>query len=145
MAMMDAYASQEMVDDLRVLVSWRKDMGDDFASIWRTALDRGDEVATKVDKSRRRVKHYFLKPLRLYENGHVGLAFLKTAAGMDGLNVLREVVKPLEAALNPASNAPQRIDELTQLCGNVHSGRLIDFHPRSLGPPPVRKDIDARP
>ena len=101
MALMDQYASQEMLDDLRLLVSWKKDEGSDFAGKWKAALDRGDETAKQVDWARRRVKQYFSKPLRLYENGHVGLAFIKTAAGMDGLNVLIEVVKPLGSHTQP--------------------------------------------
>jgi hypothetical protein len=135
MALMDQYASQQMVDDLRVLVSWKKDKGDDFAGEWRAALDKGDATAKLMDGARRRVKQYFLKPLRLYENGHVGLPFLKTAAGMDGLNVLIDVVKPLEAALNPSAEAPMRIDQLGRLCGESHTGSVMTFHLRSLGRP----------
>lgn len=135
MTLMDQYASQEMVDDLRVLVSWKTDKREDFAGKWRTALDQGDATAQQVDAARRRVKQYFFKPLRLYENGHVGLPFLKTAAAMDGLNVLTEVVKPMEAALNPSSQAPARIDKLAQLCGTAHTGSVMTFHPHLLDRP----------
>jgi hypothetical protein len=57
MALMDQYASQEMVDDLRVLVSWKKDKGDDFAEEWRAAFDLGDATAKQIDGARRRVKN----------------------------------------------------------------------------------------
>jgi hypothetical protein len=168
MALMDQYASQEMVNDLRVLVSWKKDKGDDFAEEWRAAFDLGDATAKQIDGARRRVKQYFFKPLRLYENGHVGLPFLRTAAGMDGLNVLTEVVKPLEAVLNPprkhpraSTSSPDFVETYIPLLWLFIPTRLTDDHnrmapetvPHALGPKrkPIhpgavlREDVLPRP
>jgi Protein of unknown function (DUF3987) len=50
MALMYQYASQEMVDDLRVLVSWKKDKGDDFAGEWREENPIIAQHLAKYDK-----------------------------------------------------------------------------------------------
>ena len=131
--LMEQYASAEMLEDLRVLVSWRKDHpGDDFAAIWRAALDKGDKDAKRVDAARRRVKHFFRRPLMLFNQGYVEERFVKAAASLDGINILVSIVGPLEKALNPESSADAEIGELVRICGQVGTGGLIAYHPRAL-------------
>ena len=127
---MEHYAEPEMLDDLRALVSWQKDHSDvDFAALWMQRLREKDGVALRVDLARRRVKLYFRRPLMLYRQRYVGRRFVRAAASVDGINILREVVRPLELALNAKTTAHEDIDELVKICGPVGTQGILDYHP----------------
>lgn len=118
------YGTPEMLRSLRVLRLWKSDNGDEFELNWKKALDAGEERAHDVDRARRQVKFYFLRALRLYQAGYVSRRFLKELAAVDGLNILYDIVEPLEYALNPRFDA-SKFELLSKLCGRPGTGRLI--------------------
>jgi len=81
-------------------------------------------IAHEVDQARRHVKFYFLKALRLYDAGFVTQRFLKEVAAVDGVNILYDIVEPLEYAINPAYSK-SKFDRLRKICGRAGTGRLI--------------------
>jgi len=119
------YGTSEMLRALRVLRAWRSDMGDEFEIKWKRALDSKDERAHEVGQARRHVKFYFMKALRLYEAGYVSQKFLTELAGVDGINILYDIVEPLEFALN-ARFDDSKFKLLKNLCGRAGTGRLIE-------------------
>ena len=121
---MEEYGAYEMVTALRNLRNWKAENGDEFEEKWRKALDNSESQAHEVDKSRRLVKFYFLKALRLYTSGFVSKKFLKQVISVDGINILFEIVEPLEYALNPAYNK-SNFKKLKTLCKSKGTGRLI--------------------
>jgi len=118
------YGTPEMLRSLRVLRSWKSEQGYEFELKWKKALDAGDQRAHDVDAARRQVKFYFMKILRLYESGYVSRRFLKELAAVDGINILYDIVEPLEYALNPRFDA-SRFELLRKLVGCAGTGRLI--------------------
>jgi len=119
-----AYGTPEMLRSLRVLRLWKFDQGDEFEVKWKKALDSGEERAREVDEARRQVRIYFFQALRLYEGGYVSRRFLREIAAVDGINILYDIVEPLEYALN-ASYDRSRFAKLRNLCGRARTGRLI--------------------
>ncbi len=118
------YGTPEMLRSLRVLRLWRSEQGDEFELKWKRALDAGKPQAHDVDLARRQVKFYFMKVLSLYEAGYVSPRFLKELAAVDGVNILYDIVEPLEYAFNPRFDASQ-FESLRKLIGRAGTGRLI--------------------
>lgn len=123
-AFLNEYASPEMLRYLRILRIWESKQGDKFEEKWRKALESADDKALEVDQARRYVKSYFLKALRLYESSYVTEAFLKQIASVDGINIMYDIVEPLERALNPAYDK-ERFEKLRKLCGRSRTTRLL--------------------
>lgn len=123
-AFLNEYASPEMLRYLRLLRNWESEKGKGFEENWRKALENADSKALEVDQARRYVKSYFLKALRLYESGYVNKKFLKQVCSVDGINIMYDIVEPLEYALNPASDK-EHFEKLRKLCGRSQTGRLI--------------------
>jgi hypothetical protein len=118
------YGTPEMLRSLRMLRLWQSEMGDEFELKWKKALEAGDARAHDIDNARRQVKFYFMKAFRLYEAGYVSRRFLREFASVDGLNILYDIVEPLECALNPRYDA-SRFQMLRTLCGRAFTGHLI--------------------
>jgi hypothetical protein len=118
------YGTPEMLRSLRILRNWKANNGNEFEIAWKKKLDEDDEDAHKVDRARRHVKFYFLRALRLYESGYVSIEFLKGVCAVDGINILYDIVEPLEFALNPAFDR-SKFNRLRQFCGRAGTGRLI--------------------
>ena len=118
------YGTAEMLRALRVLRVWHSDMGNEFEIKWKKALDANEERAHEVDQARRYVKFYFMKVLRLHESGYVNKRFLKELTAVDGINILYEIVEPLEFALNARFDV-SKFNRLKKLCGRAGTGRLI--------------------
>lgn len=123
-ALYSEYGASDMLRALRILRAWRSDQGDEFEVEWKRRLDRGDLQAQEVDGARRRVKHYFIHSLRLYEAGYVSKRLLKELGAVDGVNILYDIVEPLEYALN-ANYDHARFARLRKICGRARSGRLM--------------------
>jgi hypothetical protein len=121
---LNEYASPDMLRHLRVLRNWKSEKEGGFEEKWRKALESAESEALRVDQARRYVKNYFLKALRLYESGYVTETFLKQVTAVDGINIIYDIVEPLEYALNPAYDK-DRFEKLRQLCGRSRTGRLI--------------------
>jgi len=97
----DQYASNEMFVDLRNLRAWHGRNGDRFAQTWRQNLEQNDPEALIVDRSRRRVSHFFSSIADLHDTGLVPEQIKKLLTDFDGLDVFYSVVEPLERELNP--------------------------------------------
>ena len=121
---MEEYGTPQMLTALRTLRNWKAKQGDEFEEKYRKALGEADPNVHKVEQARRLVKFYFLKALRLYEAGFVTQRFLKEVAAVDGVNILYDIVEPLEYALNPAYNK-SKFERLRKICGRAGTGRLI--------------------
>jgi len=133
---MEEYSAPQMLTALRTLRNWKTEQGDEFEEKYRKALEEADPNAYGVDQARRHVKFYFLKALRLYEAGFVTQRFLKEVATVDGINILYDIVEPLEYALNPAYDK-SKFEKLRKICGRAGTGRLIrpiPTTPRSTKP-----------
>ncbi|HEX8450560.1 MAG TPA: hypothetical protein VF647_00620 [Longimicrobium sp.] len=118
------YGTPEMVRALRRLRQCREQHGEHFALKWKQALDQGEEWAQEVDLARRAVKVYFVRAYRLYETGYASKKFLRAVAAVDGLNVLFDIIGPLEYALNPVYDA-HRFESLRRVCAPVGTRGLI--------------------
>src|SRR6266581_3008494 len=118
------YGTPEMLRALRVLRSWKSDTGDEFEIKWKRALDASDERAHDVDGARRQVKFYFMRALRLFQAGYVSQRFLREVVAVDGVNILYDIVEPLEYALNPGYDR-SGFDTLRRICGRAGTERLI--------------------
>jgi len=121
---MEEYGADKMLYALRTLRNWKADKGDEFEGKWRKAIETDDQAAQKVDRARRTVKFYFYKALRLYQSGYVSKRFLKDVCAVDGINILYDIVEPLEYALNPRYDK-NNFDSLRQICGRYGTGMLI--------------------
>lgn len=131
---MEEYSAPQMLTALRKLRNWEAKHGTKFEEEYRKGLEKGDPNAHEVDQARRHVKFYFLKALRLYEARLVKQRFLKEVAAVDGINILYDIVEPLEYALNPAYNK-SKFDQLRKICGRAGTRRLIRPIPDSPKPP----------
>jgi hypothetical protein len=95
------YAGDEMWRDLRNLRSWKEmPHGEDFASKWARLYRENDDKALAVDRSRRRVSHFFDAIAVLYEKHLVSEDIAKLLTRFQGIDLFFEVVEPLEKALN---------------------------------------------
>lgn len=128
------YGTPEMLRSLRILRLWKSDNGEEFEVKWKIALDAGEAKAHDVDQARRQVKFYFFRALRLHEAGYVSKRFLKELAAVDGVNILYDIVEPLEYALN-ASYDRSSFEKLRRLCDRTRTGLLIAPVPVAAEPP----------
>jgi hypothetical protein len=95
------YAGDEMWQDLRNLRSWKElPHGEDFASKWARLYRQNDETALAVDKSRRRVSHFFDAIAVLSDKHLLSEDVAKLLTRFQGIDLFFDVVEPLEKALN---------------------------------------------
>ena len=134
-AFLGDYTSPDMLRALRVLRNYRAAEGDGFEETWRRRLEAADAHALEVDQARRKVKGYFLNALRLHEFGYVNERFVGTVASVDGINILYDIVEPLEYALNPAYDRA-RFERIRTMCGRSRTERLIRPIPYEAASPP---------
>lgn len=98
------YASDEMLEDLRKLRSWREQQGPDFASQWQEQWETNPETRA-INESRRRVSHFFGAIADLYRAGLLSEPLSRALTPRDSA-VLFDVVEPLER-LNANYNRAQ--------------------------------------
>lgn len=126
------YGQAEMLTALRVLRMWRADNGEEFAKKWKSGLDAHDSSSSDADIARRHVKFYFFRALRTYEAGFISKKFLKEIGNVDGINILFDIVEPLEAQLN-AKYDKASFDKLRRICGRARTGELLPPVPPPSG------------
>jgi len=98
----EQYASDEMRQDLRNLTSWRELHRGEFVSTWVKLYQQNDNKALAVDRSRRRVSHFFGAIADLYNERLLSEDLTgRLATRFQGIELWFEVVEPLEKALNP--------------------------------------------
>lgn len=119
------YRVQEMRNALRTLRMWEAEHGAGFVEKFRERIKKGDPKADAVDEARRHVKGYFIdSALGSYELGSVTLPFLQKVTAFAGINILYDIVEPLEQAINPNYDK-SKFERLRQLCGRFGSGELL--------------------
>jgi hypothetical protein len=136
---MEEYGAEKMLYALRTLRNWKADKGDEFERKWRQAIEANDSAAHEVDRARRTVKFYFYKALRLYQSGYVSKRFLKDVCAVDEINILYDIVEPLEYALNPRYDK-NNFDSLRKICGRHGIGGLI----RPVPVPSIQEDKEGK-
>lgn len=122
------YFDPGMAEALRVLRRWKSVYGEEFEFKWRQLLDQSETSAQEADRARRYVKGYFLKADRLRDSGLIGDVALVNVASVDGINILFDVVEPMEFALNQSYDRAA-FDRLRQKVGRYGSGQLLPAIP----------------
>jgi hypothetical protein len=115
------YGSREMLRDLRRLQKWQSDHGERMREEYRSGMESKDKQTLDVDVARRRVGYYFDKALRLLEAGYVDEAFVRRVGNVQGINIMHDIVRELDAELNPRYSE-LRYDKLAILCPHLDSG-----------------------
>lgn len=93
---MDEYRSIKMLNSLNYLRRWRDDnptIYNQFTELLKT------DYHEEMNEARRFVKTYFLNALELYINDFVNDAFMKAICQHKGIEILFEIVEPLEYSL----------------------------------------------
>jgi len=97
---LEKYSETEMLRALRRLRNLEHIHGKGFAEKWKRSLDKEEPKAMEVELARRHVSHYFQRALYLYETGYVSERFVKAVGSYGGIDILYEIVEPLEYELN---------------------------------------------
>lgn len=141
------YYDPEMSNSIRTLNKWSRSRGERFAEAWADAMEAGDPEALTVNASRRKVKGYFSKAVRLLNGGLVSEPAFKQMVYASGLNVYYDVVCPLEDIQNPRR---RRVTEQTlkKVAGRYEAGVVGRQWGTSSSTPtvpqPVITDGDSR-
>jgi hypothetical protein len=123
MTIVGEYFQPEMKTALRLLRSWKDTHGQDFAPRWLAALKKQDKQALDVDAARRHVSGYFVKCTRLGRADLLSKTALDAVAMVEGINLLFDVVEPMEEQLAPTETRAQEFEWLEK-----HVGRWTDGH-----------------
>jgi hypothetical protein len=123
LSMRNDYRAPEMDEALKTLRHWADTRWPNFGEVFKVALADKKPEAYKVEAARRHVKGFFTNVLRLREMGYVSPEFLKVAE-VDGLDILLDIVRPLELARNPAADV-SAINRLEEAIGRRNSGVLM--------------------
>ena len=115
-SLLDAYASEEMLDACVELERWRSKEGARFAEKFRKLRIEDYDNIRQLDRARRRVSHYFQKVCTLYTSGLLDETLVRIAASRQQVMFYREVLEPLEAAVSPEYDSSS-FDTLGQLYG----------------------------
>jgi hypothetical protein len=116
----EKYEADRMRDDLRNLRAWREKYEANFAEEWGRRFYAREDEAMIVDSARRRVKFFFVAVSDLYAYGLLSRRFALNLLDFQGIDLLYEIVEPLEKVLNPDYNRA-KFDTLRKLKGS--SGR----------------------
>lgn len=100
-SLVDDYSSTEMLDSMLELSSFSNQHGDNFGDEFRSLRISNYNSIRIVDRSRRRVSHFFHKIHILQKLGYLDQNSVKEVATREQIQFFRQVVEPLEAALNP--------------------------------------------
>lgn len=95
------YSSPDMLGSMKYLKDWKEKHGDGFTTIFKKQYDSKYRKVKKIDECRRRVSHYFHKLRILYDEKVIDMRFAKKLATEYQIDLLLDVVEPLEKALNP--------------------------------------------
>jgi hypothetical protein len=124
----ERYASHEMRDDLRNVRSWRELHGPDCASEWARLYDQNDADALEVDKSRRRISHFFGTIADLYRLGLLSKRLARHFANYSGADLWFDFVEPMEEELARAYDKSQ-FDTMRSLRGSSRRQQPRWFRP----------------
>ena len=100
---------------------WKYEHGENFEEDFHKELKEGNTQVLELDNARRKVKYFFVKALRLYENGFVTKQFLLEIGEFDGLHILYDVIEKLEVTLDPRNADPS--SEINRLKKNMRPCR----------------------
>ena len=100
-SLLDAYGSEEMRIAMDELRAWKCQYGDKFADEFRRHRMEDDNKFSSLNQGRRRVSHYFQKIHTLRSSGLIDDSYVRKVATKEQVEFYREILEPLEAALNP--------------------------------------------
>jgi hypothetical protein len=124
----ERYASHEMRDDLRNIRSWRELHGPDCASKWAKLYEQNDHDALEVDKSRRRISHFFGTIADLYNLGLLSKPLARHFANYSGADLWFDFVEPMERELARAYDISQ-FNTMRNLTGSSRGQQPRWFRP----------------
>jgi hypothetical protein len=125
----DQYSDKVMNDDLRNLRSWKELHGNKFSAKWKEKFIERDSDAIVVDAARRRVKNFFQAIAEIYQDGLISKSLAIRLLEFQGIDILYEIVEPLEEALNRDYNK-SKFDLLKALKDGSGRDRPIGQIPR---------------
>jgi hypothetical protein len=131
--LLDAYSSPEMLDALLKLNDFKAHYGDNYANEFRRLRIEAYDDIREVDHARRRVSHFFNKIHTLKKLRHLDLPEVKEVATKGQVEFFRQVVEPLEAALN-ADYDRSAFESLGELY-SIGPGRLPLANPKVISAP----------
>ncbi len=114
---LEEYASSEMDEALRALRQFLDKRGG--AEGVMQFVGEGRTLYPTTNAARRTVHYYFKKAYRLYEHGLLSKEALRLVVGVNGYDLLYEVVRPLSESVAPPGSDPTRgewFDRLRKVC-----------------------------
>jgi hypothetical protein len=129
----EEYASPEMRDHIRALYRFRARHPADFETAFRdqyrmacSESSREPVEMRQVDEARRAYSHLFVHRIgRLLDTSLIDEAFVQKLAGADELQLLLEVVEPLERALAKAEDReynPAAFEPFSRILARMKQG-----------------------
>ena len=100
---LEEYSNPKMSKALVQLRKWKAtlDLGTTTFEQFVKYKDSWGVLEKRVNSARRQVKYYFVKALRLHQEGLITQQLLQVICNVDGIDLLYDVVEPLERELNP--------------------------------------------
>jgi len=98
--LLDDYSNHEMLDAMLKLRRWKQKCGSGFADEFRVLRQNKYDDIIDLDRARRRVSHHFAKICTLHNAGLCNERLVRVLAVKEQVEFYREIVEPLEAALN---------------------------------------------
>ena len=98
--LLDAYASSEMLESMISLRTFFDLNGLRFSDEFQRMRSGDWSEVKEIDHARRRVSHFFGKIHRLWAAGLIDEELTRVVATEGQVQFFREVIEPLEAALN---------------------------------------------
>jgi hypothetical protein len=97
--MLDAYATDYMLEDTAALRQWKIDHPVTSAEDFVTLREAGDKTAGRVDRARRNMAHYFQKAAILADHNLIDHKLLKDIISENQVRFATEFVEPLDVEL----------------------------------------------
>jgi len=101
-ALFDDYAREDILDGMLNLHRWKAEHGNEFSEEFRKRRQKDYESVRVQDEARRRLSHHFQKIYALKNVGVIRDRVVMALATKVQVRFYREVIEPLEEALNPS-------------------------------------------
>jgi len=101
--MMERYSSSDMVDALRTLGSFHKNIENNFHNdlkIWNDQRLGGEKSALKIEEARHKVKYFYRDIMQLFQAGYLNEQLTKRILNTGGRRIFYDLVLPMEKYVN---------------------------------------------